>query len=67
VLVEVYLASHYPRALVLPGVGQPGAQPDWGLVRFEALGDTVQNNLEKLIFRSHRRRVALTRRAQRSP
>jgi len=31
-------------------------------VRFEALSETLQGNLEKMIFRHHRRQVALARR-----
>jgi hypothetical protein len=65
VLVEVYLSPHYPRPLVLPGVARAAARGGYAQVAFHDLGDPVQYALEKLIFRNHRRRVALARRTTR--
>lgn len=64
VLVEVYLSGRYPRALVLAGIAQAATRPDFAQVSFQDLGEPVQDALEKLIFRNHRRRVALARRGQ---
>lgn len=65
VLVEVYLAPHYPRALVLPGIAYATMRPDFAQATLHDLGKPVQDALERLIFRNHRRRVALARRGQR--
>jgi hypothetical protein len=65
VLVEVYLSPHYPRALVLPGITQVAMRPDFAQATLHDLGKPVQDSLEKLIFRNHRRRVAMARRGQR--
>ncbi len=65
VLVEVYLSPHYPRALVLPGIAHAATRPDFAQVVLHDLGKPVQDALEKLIFRNHRRRVAVARRGQR--
>ncbi len=65
VLVEVYLSHHYPRPLVLPGVARAATRGGYVQVAFHDLGEPVQNALEKLIFRNHRRRVALARRSAR--
>jgi hypothetical protein len=62
--VEVYLSPLYPRALVLPGITLAATRPDYARVAFHDLGKPVQDALEKLIFRNHRRRVALARRSQ---
>ncbi|HJW82357.1 MAG TPA: PilZ domain-containing protein [Acidiferrobacterales bacterium] len=61
VLVEAYVCPRYPRPLILPATVQGFAG---GRVRavFDDLGESVQELLEKLIFRHHRRQIAATRR-----
>jgi hypothetical protein len=61
VLIEAYACPRYPRPLFLPAtVKESGG----GRVRAELddLGAPVQDLLEKLIFRHHRRLIAATRR-----
>jgi len=61
VLIETYVCPSYPRPLFLPAtvIGSSG-----GRVRaeFDDLGEPVQDLLEKLIFRHHRRLIAASRR-----
>jgi hypothetical protein len=61
VLLEIYVCTRYPRPLLLPATVQGFAG---GRVRavFDDLGESVQELLEKLIFRHHRRQIAATRR-----
>jgi len=61
VLIEAYACPRYPRPLFLPAtVKESGG----GRVRavFDDLGTPVQDLLEKLIFRHHRRLIAAARR-----
>jgi hypothetical protein len=62
--VWLYLEPRLPEAVQLPArvlkVAPEGAQQR-SLVRFESLGESAQNLLEKLIFRHHRRQVAQQR------
>ncbi len=60
ILLSIYLNSDYPRAVELPSRVQ---SVDNGSVRAEylPLGDAVREALEKLIFRHHRRSIALAR------
>lgn len=63
--VEIYLNVRCPRPLRLPGrIERVVATADGFLtwVQFEALSESLQDHLEKIIFRHHRRRVALARR-----
>lgn len=63
-LLEIYLHSSYPRPLRLvgfctnrkSGTGAPSCR-----VVFEGLSESVQDVLEKLIFRHHRRAIAQAR------
>ncbi len=67
VLLDLYLHRKYPRPLVLPGrvASVEQDQDDYlAVVRFEGMSEAVQNWLEKLIFRQHRRSVAHARRRQ---
>jgi hypothetical protein len=61
VLIEAYACPRYPRPLFLPATVKDSAG---GRVRavFEDLGEHVQELIEKLIFRHHRRQIAATRR-----
>jgi hypothetical protein len=64
VIVELYLNTRFPRPVMLPAkVANVDERPQgaWVVARLEPLGDTVTDMLEKLIFRSHRRRVASDR------
>lgn len=64
VIVELYLNTRFPRPVALParvtGV-DPRPQGAWVVAHFEQLGDVVTDIVEKLIFRSHRRRIASTK------
>jgi hypothetical protein len=62
VLVELFICNRIPRPLWLPATMIGAPKPGWAAARFGDLGDSVQDQLEKLIFRHHRRRVAVTRR-----
>lgn len=62
VLVELFICNRIPRPLWLPATILAAPKPGWAAARFGDLGDSVQDQLEKLIFRHHRRRVAVTRR-----
>jgi hypothetical protein len=60
-MVQVYLREDYPRPLRLIGkvLGQhQEGQAHWVRVGFEGLGEPVQDQIDKLIFRHHRRQVA---------
>jgi len=61
VLIEAYVCPRYPRPLFLPATVKDSVG---GRVRavFEDLGEPVQELIEKLIFRHHRRQIAATRR-----
>lgn len=63
-LVSLYVSRNFPQPLVLPGriVGtRDDAHGRWTQFRFEGLAPSVEDLLEKLIFRHHRRAVAGTR------
>lgn len=64
-VVELYLSARCPRPLVFPGTMVKADATLAGhalAVKFRDLNDVVKERLEKIIFRHHRRRVALTRR-----
>lgn len=64
-LVEFYLSSRCPRPLVLPAkveqLEQEGGQYRVS-VHFSHMSESLRERLEKMIFRHHRRGVALARR-----
>jgi hypothetical protein len=64
-LVEIYLCDRCPRPLIFPAKVEHSAK-EGGMhrvsVRFTAMSDPVRDRLEKMIFRHHRRGVALARR-----
>ncbi|MDP1708487.1 MAG: PilZ domain-containing protein [Gammaproteobacteria bacterium] len=64
--IELYLSARYPRALRLLGRVRsvtPLAQGMRTVVMFEDTSESVQDLLEKIIFRHHRRRIAHARRS----
>ena len=63
ILIEIYPCNRFPRPLQLPAVVRPAPRTGWAAAGFEDLGEVVQNQLEMLIFRHHRRRVAAARRS----
>ncbi len=66
VCIELYLHPEYPRPLLLPGeveAAEPDPQGTTRVrVRLEPLNEMVQNWLERIIFRHHRRLIAHSRR-----
>lgn len=62
-LLEIYLHPSYPRPLRLVGTTQSGSDPEGMTCRvtFQGLSEPVQDVLEKLIFRHHRRAIAQAR------
>jgi hypothetical protein len=65
VRLALYLHAHYPKPLVLVGqVTQVVRSADTGrvTVQLAPLSESVGDWLDRLIFRAHRRRVALARR-----
>jgi Atypical PilZ domain, cyclic di-GMP receptor len=64
-IVEIYLNSSCPRALTFPGKVERVEVTGNGYricVQFLTLSASIQERLEKIIFRHHRRRVAMARR-----
>lgn len=64
-LVELYLSPRCPRPLVFPGKVAAVEAVAGGYsirVKFAELNDVLKERLEKIIFRHHRRSVALARR-----
>lgn len=65
VRLTLYLQAHYPKPLVLLGqVTQvvPSGDTSRVTVQLAQLGESIGDWLDRLIFRAHRRRIALTRR-----
>lgn len=63
VQIELYLHRSYPRPLCLLGSVRAGQLGESSvIVPFEGIGEPVQDALERLIFRHHRRRIAQARR-----
>ncbi len=63
-LLEIYLHPSYPRPLRLVGMTSKGSAQEGAAtcrVVFEGLSEAVQDVLEKLIFRHHRRAIAQAR------
>jgi len=64
-LIEIYLNSRCPRALVFPARVEHAEQDGQEYrvsVQFTEMSDPIRERLEKMIFRHHRREVALARR-----
>jgi hypothetical protein len=68
VWVELYLSPHFPRPVWLPGlvtnVRHGPKKQKWVRAALDPLSPLAQEHLEKLIFRSHRRHVALSRKSK---
>ncbi len=66
-LLEIFISNKYPTPLVFSGqvrAVEPGEGGARVVVAFEGSSESVTHALEKLIFRHHRRLVALARRRQ---
>lgn len=61
--VQLYIEPAIPKPLTLYGQCQASAQPGMTDVAFRGLSQTVTDNLDKFIFRHHRRRIAQARKA----
>ncbi len=61
VVVDLYLHPGYPRPLRVAGCAESGAEADAVKVPFHGLSTPIQESLEKIIFRHHRRQVAQAR------
>jgi len=63
--IELYLKINYPKPLILPAVvnsvDNVSAEEFKITASFEDLTTSVEESLEKLIFRHHRRLIAMTR------
>lgn len=67
--LELYLCTSFPKPLVLHGHvlrHETGAHGDVAVVDFEGLSPGLVDDLERLVFRRHRREVAQLRGQQRS-
>lgn len=60
VILELYLSASIPRPLRLP-VRVSSAEPALVTGRLEGVGEPVRDLLQKLIFRQHRRAIAIRR------
>jgi hypothetical protein len=60
-ILEVTLKELIVQPLQLPAQVVSGAARDESRVRFLALGETVADHIEKLVFRRHRRKIAGSR------
>ena len=63
-LAEVYLQARYPSPLQLSGEvvsTGPDEQGEWITLSYHGLSPGVRDHLDRLIFRHHRRAVALSR------
>jgi hypothetical protein len=57
-VLEITLRDVIVQPLNLPAEVVAGADPGFARVRFLALGETVADHIEKLVFRRHRRKIA---------
>jgi hypothetical protein len=60
-ILEITLKELIVQPLHLPSEVVAGATRDEARVRFLALGETVADHIEKLVFRRHRRKIAGSR------
>ena len=63
ILIELYPCNRFPRPLQLSATVRTAPRAGWAAASFDDLGEVVQDQLEMLIFRHHRRRVAAARRS----
>ena len=59
--IQLYIEPALPKPLTLFGSCQASAQAGMTDIRFEGLSPVVTNNLDKFIFRHHRRKIAQAR------
>jgi hypothetical protein len=64
-LVEIHLREALVAPLTLPGVVTEGSSEGHVNVRFETLHESVADQIEKLVFRRHRRQIAGVRSTRR--
>lgn len=57
-ILEITLRDVVMQPLYLPAQIVPDAEPGFARARFLALGETVADHIEKLVFRRHRRKIA---------
>jgi hypothetical protein len=63
-ILEITLRDVVVQPLHLPAQIVPGAEAGFARARFLALGETVADHIEKLVFRRHRRKIAGARQQQ---
>jgi hypothetical protein len=61
--VQLYIEPAIPRPLTLFGLCHPSAQAGMTDIVFSGVSQAVTDNLDKFIFRHHRRRIAQARKA----
>jgi hypothetical protein len=61
VLLKLHFDVVRALPLELPGIRQPGPMDGKGFVAFEGLSEPVRDEIERLVFRQHRRQVAEAR------
>jgi hypothetical protein len=57
-ILEITLRDVIVQPLYLPAQIVPGPEAGFARARFLALGETVADHIEKLVFRRHRRKIA---------
>jgi hypothetical protein len=61
--ISLYIEGSVPKPLILFGTAQASQHPGLVDITFTGTSQSVQDNIDKFIFRHHRRRVAQTRKA----
>lgn len=61
--VQLYIEPAIPKPLTLYGQCHPSAQAGMIDIAFNGVGKSVTDNIDKFIFRHHRRRIAQARKA----
>ncbi|QWT20573.1 PilZ domain-containing protein [Bacillus sp. NP157] len=61
VLLKIHFDACRALPLELPGIRESGPSDGKGFVAFEGLSESVRDELERLVFRQHRRQVAEAR------
>lgn len=61
--VELYIEHAIPKPLILFGLCQPAPEPGMTDILFSGVSQSVMDNIDKYIFRQHRRRIAQARKS----